>query len=85
MRAISIYSSLLHPFASHKASLLNKLRTWLLSQKHKTECQATINIMISHYRQQMIKINQIKKVKTYIMLISIKCKFNIIKARRPDS
>jgi hypothetical protein len=35
--------------------------------------------MISHCRQQMVKIDQIKEAETYIMFISIGCKFSIIK------
>jgi hypothetical protein len=36
--------------------------------------------MISHCRQQMVEIDQIKEAETCIMLTGIGCKFGIIKA-----
>jgi hypothetical protein len=76
---IPIYSSLLCPSANQKASSLNKLQTWLLSQKHDTERQAVINVIISHCHQQIVKIDQIKETETYTMLTGIRYKFGIIK------
>jgi hypothetical protein len=79
-RAIPIHSSPLRPSANQKASPLDKLRTWLLSQEHDTERRAAINVMISHCRQQMVEIDQIKEAETCTMLTGMGCKFGIIKA-----
>jgi hypothetical protein len=52
----------------------------LLSQEQDTDRRAAINEIIAYCRQQMVKIDQIKKTKTCTILISLGCRFGIVKA-----